>query len=430
MIYDDSRETQSIYCEKPSSMKVLVLSQYYPPEVGATQTRVHHFSSRLAAAGHDVSVVAEMPNHPKGVVFEGYRGKLVARGRDDLVRVWVYTSPRKSLARRLAFYGTYMVNAVLAALLVVRRRPDVIFASSPPLPVLCAAYAVSRVTRRPFVADIRDIWPAIGVALGEVRGNRAVRLAQRLERFLYRTARRITVVTEGFVDHVVAQGADPEKVTFLPNGTVPELFSPDRTDPTLREELGEPRFVVGFFGNHGIAQGLPAVVDAASLLFDREDIHFLFVGEGPVKEELIAKARTENLSNVTFREQVPIEEVAEQIAACDMALVPLRRLETLETFVPSKLFDFLACATPVLLMVDGEARRILEKSGGGVYVEPEDARGLAEAVRRMADEPGQLAEMGRSGREYVLAHHSRHKQADRLEALLQQVADGGSALRQ
>lgn len=414
-------------------MKVLVLSQYYPPEVGATQTRVHHFSSRLAAAGHDVSVVAELPNHPKGAVFEGYRRKLVARGREDgidVVRVWVYTSSRKSLARRLAFYGTYMVNAVLAALLVVRRRPDVIFASSPPLPVLCAAYVVSRLTRRPFVADIRDIWPAIGVALGEVRGNRAVRLAQRLERFLYRTASSITVVTEGFVDHVVAQGADPEKVTLLPNGTVPELFNPDRTHATLRRELGEPRFVAGFFGNHGIAQGLPAVVDAASRLRDREDIHFLFVGEGPVKKELIAKARTEKLSNVTFREQVPIEEVAEQIAACDMALVPLRRLEALETFVPSKLFDFLACATPVVLMVDGEARRILETSGGGVYVEPEDACGLAETLRRMADEPGQLPEMGRSGREYVLAHHSRHQQADRLDTLLRQVADGGSTLRE
>lgn len=196
-------------------MRVLVLSQYYPPEVGATQTRAHHFAAHLAKAGHDVSVVAEVPNHPKGVIFDGYRGRAVRRDVEDgveTVRVWVYTSPRKSFWRRIAFYATYMINAVLAALFVLRRRPDVIFATSPPLPVLIAARVLSICYRCPLVADIRDIWPAAGVALGELRGDRVVRAAQHLERALYRQVDAITVVTHGFVDHVVAEGADRKSV--------------------------------------------------------------------------------------------------------------------------------------------------------------------------------------------------------------------------
>lgn len=410
-------------------LRVLVLSQYFPPEVGATQTRVELFARRLAEAGHDVTVVAEVPNHPLGVVFEGWRGRVVHRRREhgyETVRVWVATSPRKSFWWRIAFYLTYCVNAVAAALLVVRRRPDVIFASSPPLPVLVSAWAVSRVWRRPFVADIRDVWPAVGVALGELRGRRVVAIAQRLEHALYARATAITCVTSGFVEHIVATGVERAKVHLLPNGTVPALFDPALTDDGLRARLGlEGCFVVGYVGLHGIAQGLASVLEAASLLRDDDpSVRFLFVGEGPVKADLMATAEERGLTNVVFHQQVPLEAVAPYVNACDTLVVPLRRLAILASFVPSKLFDFLCCAKPVILMVDGEARTILDEAGGGVFVEPEDAGALAAALRDLQARPGGAAAMGRRGRAYVLERFDRDVGARRLETLLRQVADG------
>ncbi|MGI8686801.1 MAG: glycosyltransferase family 4 protein [Acidimicrobiales bacterium] len=409
-----------------SHLRILVLSQYFPPEVGATQTRVELFARRLAAAGHDVTVVAEVPNHPLGVVFDGWRGRLVARRREhgyETVRVWVATSPRKSFWRRIAFYLSYCVSAVLAALLVVRRKPDVIFASSPPLPVLVSAWAVSRLWRRPFVADIRDVWPAVGVALGELRGARVVAAAQHLERALYRRAAAVTCVTRGFVEHVIAGGIEPGKVHLLSNGTVPAIFDPARTDEGMRGRLGlEGCFVVGYVGLHGIAQALPSVLEAAALLCHQPDVRFLFVGEGPVKADLVAAAHDQGLGNVVFHDQVPLEAVAPYVNTCDVLVVPLRRLEILASFVPSKLFDFLCCAKPVLLMVDGEAREILEESGGGVFVEPEDAGALAAAVLDLRARPDVVADMGRRGRRYVLSNFDRDAGARRLEAILGEVA--------
>ncbi|MGH9179944.1 MAG: glycosyltransferase family 4 protein [Acidimicrobiales bacterium] len=407
-------------------MRVLVLSQYFPPEVGATQTRVELFARRLAEAGHDVTVVAEVPNHPLGVVFDGWRGRLWARHHENgyaVVRVWVRASARKSFWRRITFYLSYSVNAVLAALLLVRRRPDVIFASSPPLPVLVSAWALAAVWRRPYVADIRDVWPAVGIALGELRGRRAAALAQRLERALYRGAAAVTCVTRGFVAHVARSGVDPGKVHHLPNGTLPAVFDPARRDEGLSSRLGlEGRFVVGYVGLHGIAQGLGSVLEAAALLRNEAGVRFLFVGDGPAKQELRATARRLALGNVVFCDQVPTERVAAYINACDVLVVPLRRLDILSTFVPSKLFDFWCCAKPVILMVDGEARAILDDAGAGVYVEAENAGALAAAVRDLRDRPADAAAMGERGRAHVLRHFDRDTAAVRLEELLRVVA--------
>lgn len=242
-------------------MRVLFLSQYFPPEVGATQTRMHHFARRFTEDRHQVTVITEVPNHPLGIVFEGYRGRAVQRTIEDgieIVRTWVYTSPRKTMARRILFYNTYVVNAVLAGLFLTRRRYHVIFATSPPLPVAVSAYALSRLRHCPFVMDVRDIWPAVGVILGEIRGQAVIHAAEKLERFLYTQAAAITCVTQSFVHDVIGKGAKPGKVHFLPNGTIPELFNPERVNGELRRQLElEGKFVLGFCGNHGVAQGLP-----------------------------------------------------------------------------------------------------------------------------------------------------------------------------
>jgi colanic acid biosynthesis glycosyl transferase WcaI len=407
-------------------VKLLFFTQYYPPEVGATQTRMHHFARRLVERGHDVTVVTELPNHPRGIVFDGYRGRPVRETVEDgvrVIRVWVYATPRKSALRRLFFYGTYMFDAIAAGLVLARGRYDAVFSTSPPLPVAVAGYVVARLRRRPFVMDVRDIWPAVGVALGELRSRRLIRTAERVERLLYRRAAAITCVTRTFVEDAVRKGADPARVYFLPNGTVPELFSPDRDGTAIRERFGlGGKFVIGFCGNHGVAQGLPEVLEAARLLRDSAAVHFLFVGEGPVKAELQRLQALHGLTNVTLLPEVPIAEIAAYINAADVMLVPLKADPIFAGFIPSKMFDFLACAKPVVLAVDGEARAILEASGGGVYVEPGRPEVLAETVRSLAAEPDRLAEMGRRGRAYVLEHYLRDTQVVRLEQILRSAA--------
>ena len=403
-------------------MRYLFFTQYYPPEVGATQTRMHHFARRLVERGHDVTVVTELPNHPRGIVFDGYRGRLVRQSVEDgvrVIRVWVYATPRKSALRRMLFYGTYMTGAIAAALALARGRYDAVFATSPPLPAAIAGYVMARLYACPFVMDVRDIWPAVGVALGEIRGRALIRAAERIERWLYHRAAAITCVTRAFVDDAVRKGADPARVSFLPNGTVPELFNPDRDGRAIRAELGlEGKFVVGFCGNHGVAQGLPGVLEAARLLRDHETIHFLFVGEGPVKAHLLDVRERLALANVTLLPEVPLAEIASYINAADVMLVPLKADPIFRGFIPSKLFDFMACARPVVLAVDGEARTVVEQSGGGVYVEPGRPQALANVLLDLAAAPDRLRTMGELGRAYVLRSYLRDTQALRLEQIL------------
>jgi glycosyltransferase involved in cell wall biosynthesis len=407
-------------------MRVLMFSQYYPPEVGATQNRMYAFARHLADEGHDVTVIAHVPNHPKGVIFDEFKGKLFDRRHEDGVavcRVWVHASQAKSSLRRLTFYFSYALGAFVAALFVVRSRPDVVIATSPPLPVLLPAAAVSALYRRPYVADIRDLWPSVAVALGELKEDGcAARIAASVERFLYRRAAAITVTTRSFLDHVERNGGHG-KTKYVPNGTDTDVFTDQAADPRLREELGlAGSFVVGYFGNHGIAQGLEALVDAAVRLSDRTDVVFLCVGEGPVKADLAQRAADAGAQNVWFMPQVPTEEAPRWIAACDLLLVPLADRALLHQFVPSKMFDFLACSKPVVLMAEGEARQILEQSQGGWHIAPENADQLAALVRKLADEPEQLAHVGRAGQTSVRRHYTRQNQAAELSALLRSLA--------
>jgi glycosyltransferase involved in cell wall biosynthesis len=405
-------------------MTILIFTQYYPPEVGATQNRLHLFASRLARRGHDVTVVTEVPNHPAGIIAEGYRGVLCRRSLEDgvkVIRVWVATSPRKSFLVRIAFYLTYALNAAIAALLFVK-RPDVIFTSSPPLTVGLPALACARLFRKPLVLDVRDLWPVLAVELGEMRNRTALKLSRALERTLYRDAAAITVVTEGFRTYVERAGVPRGRIALVPNGTLTDLFRPVPPDAVERDRLGlAGHFVVGFFGNHGIAQDLDRVVDAARLLQDDDRFRFLFVGEGPVKAAL--QERAAHLRNVVFRDQVPQAQVIPLIALADVVLVPLKRLELFKTFVPSKLFDFMACERPIVLQVDGEAREILERAGAGVFVEPGDVDALAGALRRLISlAPAERRAMGERGRAFVARYYRRDAQVDVLEELLARAA--------
>lgn len=403
-------------------MKILMLSQYFHPEVGATQTRVYEFAKHLAQNGHQVTVISEFPNHPSGIIPEEYKGRFFEKETMDgfeVLRVWVLASPKKSAIRRMCFYISYMVMAVIGGFLD-KNRYDMVFATSPPLFVGVSGYILSKLKRAYFVFDIRDLWPAAAVALGELSSERIIRLAEKMELFLYRHSSAVVAVTEGFAKYISDLGIRAEKIHHIPNGTIPEFFAPSDMDVHLRSRLGlSGKFVVTFAGNHGIAQALDTILESAKQLRENRDIIFLFIGDGPVKQSLIDLKEKQQLANVVFHNKVPLNEIAKYINMSDALLVPLRRNKVFHTFIPSKMFDFMCCGKPIILSVDGEAREILEgRTKAGRFVPPEDPDALSEAILWLRDNPEMCKQYGQSGREFVLQGYVRKQQAQKLENVM------------
>jgi glycosyltransferase involved in cell wall biosynthesis len=396
-------------------VRITVVSQYFRPEPGATSNRLDTFARALAARGHDVEVICEQPNHPAGVFHPGYGRRPVQVEREDQIlvrRIWVAASPIKTTARRLAFYGTFAVGAALA--LAAARRPEVVFASTPPLPGVLAVAAAARARRIPLVADVRDPWPAAAEALGELSNARLIALFERAERGLYRQAAAVTAATRPFCGHIDALAGRPVSV-HLPNGALDALVALPESPPSPGNQ-----FVVGYAGNLGIAQGLGIALDAAEKLSD-SPVRFVLLGDGPLRHDLEGEARRRGLTNVEFRPGVPADEVAGFLQECDALLVPLRDHALLGDFIPTKLYDAMAVGRPALVAARGEAAALTAETGAGLVVAPEDGDALAAAARRLIEEDGLAAELGRAGRA-VAPRFARSRQVDTLEAVLTEAA--------
>ena len=407
-------------------MRILYLSQYFPPEVGATQTRAYEMARGLIRAGHQVTMIAEVPNHPKGIIPPAYRGKIYERTDlegIDVIRVWVKTSPVKTFRTRLSFYVSYMIMAIVAGLFLARGRYDVIYATSPPLFVGVAAWVLSYLRRTPLVFEVRDLWPESAVALGELHSQRTIAWAEWLEKRCYRRAEKIVVVTQGIYHRLRQRGYSPEQLVFIPNGANVELFQYQaEAGQDLRDRLGlQNKFVVIYAGIHGIAQGLEFVIEGAKQLRRCSDVHFLFVGEGPVKDQIVSLARETGLDNIIFHAEAPRHHMPIFLSAAQVALVPLRRLDLFEGALPSKMFDAWACRCPTLVMIDGEAKQVVEETQAGIFVEPENADQLVEAILKLQQNPSQRLQMGIKGQQAVTARFSRRVLAQQLVQLLEKI---------
>jgi len=404
-------------------MRILYLSQYFPPEVGATQTRAYEMARGLVRAGHQVTMIAEVPNHPSGIIPPEYRGKVYERTMLDgieVIRVWVKTSPVKKFRSRMAFYLSYMLMAVLAGLWGARKKYDVIYATSPPLFVGAAGLALSYLRRIPFVFEVRDLWPESAIVMGELQNPRAVAWATKLEEACYRRARQIVVATDGIRRRLLERGLPAKKITFIPNGANIQIFqSQPEAGKQRRAELGlNGKFVVLYAGILGVAQGMETLAEAARLLIEHSDIYFLIIGEGPKKSELAALKEKLQLRNFTLLGEKPQKEMAGFFSAGDVALVPLRKLDLFNGALPSKMFEAWACACPVVLSVNGEAQTVLENAQAGLHAEPEDAAAIAAAILKFKNEPLARRQMGENGRRFVAENYSREHAVQKLEQLL------------
>jgi hypothetical protein len=397
-------------------MHILFLTDNFPPETNAPASRTFEHARRWVAAGHRVTVVTGAPNFPSGRIHAGYRNALWSRESMDgieVVRVWTYITANEGFLKRTLDYVSFMVAAILASPFLP--RADVIVGTSPQFFTPCAALVVSWLRRRPFVFELRDLWPDSIVAVGAMRETAAIRALRRLEYFLYRRAARIVSVTQSFKRVLAGNGIPADKIAVVSNGVDLEAYQPGSRPVELAQRLGvDGKFVAAYVGTVGMAHGIGTLLDAARALRHRADIAFVVVGTGAQQAELAATARSEGLSSVIFVGAVSKAEVRDYWRLCDAAVVLLRDTPLFRHVIPSKMFEAMGMERAIILGVKGESEEILLASGAGVTIPPEDAAALAAAVARLADDRPGCAALGKKGRVFAAENFNRETLAGRM----------------
>jgi glycosyltransferase involved in cell wall biosynthesis len=406
-------------------MRILFLTHYFHPEGNAPATRVYELSRRWVKQGFDVDVVTGVPNVPNGVVYPGYRNRWrsreVVEGVETL-RVWTYLAPNKGTVRRIANYLSFLVTGTLGGLFA--RRPDVVIATSPQFFCGWAGVFVSRLRRVPFLLEVRDLWPESIAAVGAMRSSWLLRFLGWLERRMYAAATRIVTVGRGYQQQLEARGVPAERISVIPNGVDGSLFDPATDASALRARYA-PRgeFLCSYVGTIGMGCGLAVVLRAAEALREqgRDDVVFLLVGDGAVREELEREARERGLSRVVFTGRLPKAEMPAVLAASDACLVHLARRELFRSVMPSKIFEAAAMAKPIVLGVEGFAAEVVADAGAGICIEPENAGQLVEAVLRLAADRELARSLGRAGRERIAAAYDYGELARKYGELIRGV---------
>ena len=409
-------------------MKITFLSHYFPPEGNAPATRVHAMCKRWVSAGHEVTVVTSAPNVPDGVVYDGYRNRLchseIINGI-RVVRVWTYLAPNKGAFRRIANYVSYMLSATIFGLL--QKRPDILIATSPQF--FCGwAGAILRYAKRvPFVLEIRDIWPESIVAVGAMNNKRLVRVLEWLELKLYAVASHIVTVGEGYRKRLAEKGVSDERMTIVTNGLDDTDFFPRKKNQELLASHNlEGKYVCAYVGTVGMACGLEVILDAASKLKKQGigDVHFLLVGDGASREQLLEQTRKRGLESfISLVGRRPKSQIPDYLATADVCLVHLRKTDLFTTVLPSKIFEAAGMERPIINGVRGQAMEIVEAAGAGLAMEPESADDLVAALLKLKSNPALAEQLGKSGREHVLKYYNRNVLAEDYLRLLTQLVD-------
>jgi glycosyltransferase involved in cell wall biosynthesis len=405
-------------------MRILILTQYFPPEAGAAQNRLHDLATRLCLSGHSVTVLTALPSYPKGEIFEEFRGRLAmtenVRGM-RIVRAWLYVTKKTTFSRRILNYLSFAISSCIAGIFATGSA-DIVFVESPPLFLGISGYILSKLKRAKFVLNISDLWPESAVALGILRNERLIWWATRVEEGLYHRASFVTGQTEGIVNSIRRRCGGVE-VALLTNGVSPEFIQAAEGWRGRRAhaqiELGlSDKFVVGYAGLHGLVYGLDVVLEVARCLTEIPEISFMLVGDGPEKTRLEDKARQQKLVNVFFYPSQPASRMPEILAAMNVTLITLKRHELFKGTLPSKLFEAMGAGIPIIAAMEGEAQLVIERAHCGICVEPEDVAKMKEAVLRLYCDPGLCQRYGKNGRNYVAVHYNRKTIAGQLEKLL------------
>lgn len=402
-------------------MKVLFLTQYCPPEVGAPQNRIFEFAKLLKNYGHEVTILTAMPNYPRGEIFDEYKGKeLVVEELEQIkiVRTKIYATKEKTFTKRLKNYLSFTFSSVFQGSKYIDNQ-DVVIVESPPLFLGWSGYRIAKKKKAKFVFNVSDLWPESAVKLGVLNNKLLIYMSTKLEEFCYKKADAVTGQTVGIVNNIISRGFSKDKVHLITNGVNTEFFKPENRDIEYRKEIGlEGKFAVCYAGIHGIAQGLEVIIKAADIIKEEKQIQIVFIGEGPEKQKLINMTKEKKLNNITFLPLQPKKNMPRIIASMDATIIPLKKLDLFKGALPSKMFEALSSELPIILAAEGEAERLINTAHAGLVVEPENEKEIAEAVLKLYNNEELRKQLGKNGREYVSKNYSRDIIARKLEHIL------------
>jgi glycosyltransferase involved in cell wall biosynthesis len=404
-------------------MKILFVTHYFPPEVNAPANRTFEHCRRWVQDGHDVTVITGVPNHPRGEIFDGFENRWLQEENVDGIRVirsWMYLAPNSGFLRRIANYLLFALTAVLASFRA--DRPDLVIATSPQFFVGVAGAIIAKLKHRPFVLEIRDLWPKSVVELGQLREGLVLSLLEALEAWLYRSASGIVVNTRTFRDYIMARGVASDHIELIYNGIDPSLFHPlPKNVELLKKHDLAQYFTVAYVGTLGLAHGLTLLIDVAERLKARRELRFVLIGDGADREELEADITRRGLENIRLLGLQPRDAMPDWIASIDLLLVLLRDLPVFETVIPSKIFEFLAQERPVVLAAKGEIRRMMEEAEGALVIDPEAQDQLVSAIENVMDHPAEAAERAVAGRHWVEQGYVRDDLARKMATFLERI---------
>ncbi len=405
-------------------MKILFLTDNFPPEVNAPATRTYEHCVEWVKAGVDVTVLTCVPNFPQGKIYPGYRNKRIQRevmGGIKVIRVWTYMAENKGFVKRTLDYMSFMVSSIFAGFSV---HTDLIIATSPQFFTAVSGYLLSIFKRKPWIMEVRDLWPDSILGVKVVKKPWMIFPLFRLEKLLYRSADLIVPVTETFKKEICKKGIGEEKIHVVKNGSNLDLFSARPPKQALKDKLRlNGRFVVSYIGTHGMAHSLEFIVMCAQSL-DQNNISFLFIGDGAKKQEIVRLVKQWDVKNVILLDPIPKEKIPDYLSISDIALIPLRKAEIFKSVIPSKIFESAAMEIPILLGVDGEARSLIEKYRAGIYYEPENKNDFLQKVLKLKQDKPFYDRCKKGGRQLASDYDRKRLAKDFLDKISEQINPG------
>ncbi|MBP1644658.1 MAG: glycosyltransferase family 4 protein [Bacteroidetes bacterium] len=402
-------------------MKLLILTQYFPPEVGAPQNRLYELALRLKSKGIDISVLTAMPNYPQMIVHKEYKGKCYCKEDMNGLKVhrsWIYVSKSKSIIPRLLNYFSFVFSSLWFGLFKIKKQ-DVLLVESPPLFLGITAYLLSRAKGAKMIFNVSDLWPESAEKLDIISNKTLLSMATKLEEFCYRKSSLITGQTQGIVRNINTRFPN-KRVYWLKNGVDIKFYDVNKAQSesnAWRKANGysDEDFILFYGGIIGHAQGLDIILNAAKILEDKPKIKFVMLGSGPEKERLLALKEELELNNLEFYDAVPKAKMQEIIMDMNATIVPLKRLDLFKGAIPSKIFENLALKKPILLGLEGEAKELFIDEGNcGLSFEPENTEDLVKQILVLYNNPELSKQLGENGLKYASENFNRDKIAEGL----------------
>lgn len=395
-------------------MKILFITDNFAPEVNAPATRTYeHVKEWIKDKDIEVTIITCAPNFPHGKVYDGYKNKLYQKEYIDgieVIRVWSYITSNSGFVKRVLDYISFGIMAFIIGLF---KKHDLIIATSPQFFTTWAAWGLSKIKGKPWIFELRDLWPESIKTVGAMKQGKVIDILEKIELGLYKSCNKVVAVTDAFKTNLINRGIDANKIEVVTNGSNVELFSAREKNQELLKSLGlENKFIIGYIGTHGMAHSLDFVVTSISKI-DDEDIHFLFIGDGAMKERVLEIANDLKVKNATFLNPIKKEEVPEYLNICDISLAPLKKEDNFKTVIPSKIFEASAMLKPTLLGVEGQAQEIIEKHNAGLCFEPENEKDFLEKIYILKNDKEKYKEL-QKGCEELAIEYDRKKLAEKM----------------